>query len=368
MKSLCLLFVLLTAIFLSGCDSAGESPVYPTPTAEATHPPLRVRTIQELGATIEGAGTFWEDWWSKQGVFAFTDTGRGIFVPTDEEHPGVGMSYTPLMRASGLHSINDVRNFLLRFYCETRVDAEMGTIFIEYGGVLHFADARAGFPRFDWRTASHELVAMENNYAIVETHVNHGRCCFDIWERVALRFHMYDGKINYVERGSIVHATLDYWAFGQGHPPWQGYEFWYNDGFINIAPSDDPHLPAFAGLVEVDYTPLRTLRYGTQAEPMGAGLVIWASFPMYEFELINLIGDFINEEIVFFPQEGHGRVDILPAGYGYIVNNYLGMGTLPWSGFTFLDALGERHHFFMQHDNSDSHNFYVIRPFLPSGA
>jgi len=122
-------------------------------------------------------------------------------------------------------------------------------------------------------------------------------------------------------------------------------------------------LASFEYAHEVDYTEFIAMRDGERLEPWGDRIAIWSSTPLFQLEVINITGDFVDDEVVFVPNDSYGMIDVLYPGQVYLIVNYVGMGTLPWSGITFLDEQGERYYFFMQHDNSDSDNVFMIGQF-----
>jgi len=163
----------------------------------------RVWTIEELGETITAAGIFWEDWWGFGGVFALSNSEQSVFVPTDAEHPGVGMGFTPFLPASGFVTLDDVRDHLLQFYTEDTADNIIANymIFTEIDGVVHFADARYGMARPRWDDATFALIEQVGNRAVVEATFLHGGWHRGDWDdayprRAIHRFVMIDGKID----------------------------------------------------------------------------------------------------------------------------------------------------------------------------
>ncbi|MCL2364584.1 MAG: hypothetical protein FWC71_07980 [Defluviitaleaceae bacterium] len=333
-------------------DPADTTPDAPLPPDESAD-----LLLAQLAATITAAGQFWEDWWAFEGIFSFTD-GDGIFVPTDPDFPSTGMSFSPLLMTSGFSIMADIRNYLLQFYTPALVDTEMDGIFIKYEGLLHFANARAGFPRFDWTDATFAIMDQFGDNVIVEAIVRHGYFELDPGGYVALYFHMYQGRIQQIDGGSIVLATLDAWMMGGDE--WDIFAAEMGYDLLFIATAFDSLLGSLTAVFEVDYNRL----HGWEPEPWGGSLVIWATGPLFQLELISLTTDMLGEELIYIPTGSYGRIDVLQPGEGFVINNYIGMGTLPWSGITFLDEQGTRHHFFMQPDNSDSLNRYFIMFFV----
>jgi len=304
--------------------------------------------LEELSATIVAAGTFWEDWWGHTGPFS---------------HSGesVGVGYSPLLPESGLASLYELMDYLLQLYTESALD-EMHLPFKEIDGVLYFADARFGTTRFDWNHVSFEQ--LDENTVIAS--VLYGYFAFEEGTYVDLTFHMLDGRIDRIDGANIIIALLDEHLWAQDDfEPWNEFAAALDDGLLFIAPAVDSLLASFIYFHEVDYTELINIRDGVQSEPWGDRIAIWSSVPLFQLEIINIEGDFdpVNEELIFIPTASHGMIDVLYPGQVYLINNYVGVGTLPWSGLTFLDEQGRRHHFFMQHDNSDSPNVFRLGRF-----
>jgi len=320
-----------------------------------------VPTLARLSATITSAGQFWEDWWAFEGLFTYTE-GYGIFVPTDPNQPGTGMSFSPLLPASGFTTLDDVHNHLTQFYSAHLAESEMAHNFIMYDGQLYFANARAGFPRFDWTDATFEIISESDGFALVEATVRHGYFILDPGGYVTLHFYMVDGRIDYVSGGSIVMATLDWWG-GDGasdYEVWDTFTAELANGWLYVATATETLLGSFIDFHTVNYNHL----HGADREPFGDRLVIWSSMPLFDLELIGVTTEMIGDDLVYIPLNAYGRIDALWPGYGYIVANYMSMGTLPWSGITFLDETGARYHFWLNHDNSDSTNRFFLGQFI----
>jgi hypothetical protein len=130
-------------------------------------------TVEQLGAAIVAAGEFWEEWWEMRGRFSSehfepVSVEDRLRIPNHPAHNGLEPFYDP----NGFRSLNDIRTHMLQWYTEAWVDAELFgdfPVFIEYEGRLYVHNARAGFPRPNWATATHVLVEQGVNLAIVET-------------------------------------------------------------------------------------------------------------------------------------------------------------------------------------------------------
>ena len=163
--------------------------------------------IEELGETIIAAGTFWENWWNLNDMFADEHI---EWIDWDElpEHitSERGFGFARLLPTSGLENLSDIRNHLLQFYTENWIDSELFgdfAAFIEYDGILYIDGTRAGFPRPDWKTAEHTLLDQDGSHAVVETTVLYGAWHMAPyvevvpWE-VQYRFIFVDGRIDNV--------------------------------------------------------------------------------------------------------------------------------------------------------------------------
>ena len=168
-------------------------------------------SVEELGEIIVTASTFWEDWWNGRGVFEHAEFVDWYELPLYISDTR-GFAFERLLPESGLMSMDDVREFLLRYYTESWVEMALsnaipyvGRPFVEYDGVLYVDVTRAGFPRPDWDTAEHVLMEQGNGRAMVETTVLWGswhmlpyRGYAYPWE-VIYRFTFIDGRIDTME-------------------------------------------------------------------------------------------------------------------------------------------------------------------------
>ena len=123
---------------------------------------------------------------------------------------------------------------------------------------------------------------------------------------------------------------------------------------LNISIASDALLSSFDYLHEVDYRDLYISGTdGAEARRVrGDRLVIWADIPLYDFALISITNDVVDDEIVFIPTGYTGMVETLLPGQAFVINDYFGAGTLPASGVSFSDENGERYYFWMQADQS----------------
>jgi len=124
---------------------------------------------------------------------------------------------------------------------------------------------------------------------------------------------------------------------------------------IQIAVVNDEILNTFDHIYEFDYTVLRRARDMGDVENLnGDTLAIWADTPLRHFEVMAVAPDSINDEFVFIPLETFGLVEELLPGQAFVIHSYVGLGTMPASGFTFMDENGETRYFAMIHDESGS--------------
>jgi len=95
-------------------------------------------------------------------------------------------------------------------------------------------------------------------------------------------------------------------------------------------------------LHEIDYLPGST----------GDRVMIQTNIPLLDFALLTFISDMDEYELWYIPEATYGTVAELSPDDAFIINGYIGMGTLPRSGVTFIDQYGERRYFAMQHNQS----------------
>jgi len=143
---------------------------------------------------------------------------------------------------------------------------------------------------------------------------------------------------------------------------------------IQIDFATDDFLSTFDLIHEFDYTNLREERYGSPIELFnGDRLVVWANAPLYDFSVISIGHDFLDDELLFIPISRFGMIDELLPGQAYVINSYISMGTLPWSGITFTDEDNRIRYFTLLQDQSDEFPPYRLLEFenradnLPEG-
>ena len=188
----CIILVLaaLLLLTLTACGATPQpSPPEPTPaetvepsppavpetdiseSAEYLNEEITEWTVAELGATIEAAGMFWNDWWFGRGRFA----PEHIAAWGEEEVPEhLAAVYLRLLPTSGFESLDDIRSYLLQYYTESWVDAELSgafAAFVEYDNILYIHIARMCFGDRNWETAEHILIEQDGSHAIIETTV-----------------------------------------------------------------------------------------------------------------------------------------------------------------------------------------------------
>ncbi|MCL1934836.1 MAG: hypothetical protein FWF57_00420 [Defluviitaleaceae bacterium] len=130
--------------------------------------------IIELGKIIVTAMSFWEDWWDMRGRFGYEHLGYWNDIPKHNLALGI---YQKLLPTSGFESLQDIKNYLLKFYTETFLESIFSSDFspfVEYENILYMHGVRAGFSRTNWETAIHSLVEKKDNYVIIETSALHG--------------------------------------------------------------------------------------------------------------------------------------------------------------------------------------------------
>ena len=342
-------------------------------------PPSHASTIEELGVTIVAAGEFWEEWWRLHGAFAWDehidDTQWNYWVE-QPEHPR-SRGFSVLLPSSGFESLNDIGGYLFQFYTQSWVDRELfgesrfhveidgmyhhifgsPTAFEEYDGVLYVTTARYGAVRPDWTTATHRLIEQDGNRAVVETTVTayDHRGSGDVMPTVTYRFVLHDGRI---ENGFGQWTWPDTEDLGASDTATAGQGFYapFGNYLLFAYRPQDVVLESFDALVYIPHPALEGV------DIWGEDVLIGASRTINNISLILIenIWDDIRNQDGFTVTESFLIAEALQSGEAIIINGYVGLGSLPWSGITFTTAPGERHFFALNHDNSDSPNWFVL--------
>jgi len=130
-----------------------------------------------------------------------------------------------------------------------------------------------------------------------------------------------------------------------------------------IAVANDNILSKFDSIYEVDYNLVRQALNIGGDDIVGDRLVIWANVPLKEFALISVSNDTINDKLEFTPLDTFGMIDELPPGMGYVINSYIGVGMVPWSGITYVDKDGARRYYTIDRDQSGDSDSYRLTAF-----
>ena len=120
---------------------------------------------------------------------------------------------------------------------------------------------------------------------------------------------------------------------------------------IQIALADETLLSTFSHIHEVNYADVHEVYFGTIESDVT--LVIWANIPLQNFALLTFSPEPIGDETLFIPINTFGKIDTLKPNEAFAINSYIGMGTLPWSGITFVDESGLSRYFAMQQSQMD---------------
>jgi len=125
---------------------------------------------------------------------------------------------------------------------------------------------------------------------------------------------------------------------------------------IQIEVATDELLDTFTHIHEADY-------YLVRGSTNGLTLVIWADVPLAELAILDFSNDSTEDAILFIPIGTYGQIDVLQPGESFIIINYIGVGTLPWSGITFVDEDGVTRYFWMQENQSDYGDRFFLNEF-----
>ena len=138
------------------------------------------------------------------------------------------------------------------------------------------------------------------------------------------------------------------------------YSLQINDGYqgtvfeLFIDKMENVNL-GFGNFFEVNYNDAFEEIRGFRFDGGGDRLVIWANSPLYNLSLIALSNDFVNDEFRFFATDTVFSIDKLNPGSAdaFVINDYYGMGTMPWSGISFENEFGVRRYFWLQQSGYD---------------
>jgi len=93
---------------------------------------------------------------------------------------------------------------------------------------------------------------------------------------------------------------------------------------------------------------------------LGDTLMIQTYTPLRDFAVISMSNDAAGDEVIFIPMESFGQVETFLPGEAFIIHSYMSVGTLPWSGITFLDESGQRHYFAIIQNQVDGDDPYFL--------
>ena len=133
-------------------------------------PPPADETLYRISAETRDnilvpAGNFWEAWWNLRGPFAWEHITEGPNDPV----------FAELQPTSGFAHLNELRLYLLQYYTEAWLDANLSYYFRQEGDMLLINSARAGFPRPDWSTMAFRALEHDGQFATqAEVEVTYG--------------------------------------------------------------------------------------------------------------------------------------------------------------------------------------------------
>jgi len=113
---------------------------------------------------------------------------------------------------------------------------------------------------------------------------------------------------------------------------------------LYIHEAKDALLSRFNTLHEFSYNEVHGMDFEN-----GIGLVIWADTTLRDISLIRLGNDILEGgDLILIPIGTYGTVAELPPGDAFVIVGYFGMGTMPWSGISFIDESGTTRYFSIQ--------------------
>jgi len=368
-------------------DTTTNATQTPAPTQQPTTDQPHQHTLAELGATIEAAGEFWNRWWASHHTFNWEhiDDSRRNWQPWDENitpaHHPLSRGFAIILPSSGFTSLNDIGVYLSQFYTqswinrgefsESNVSMEISdgnntyiygvNAFEEYDGYLFTFIQVEWTARPNWRTATHTLREQDGNRAVVDTVVTTYISGYSgIMPTVEYRFILIDGKID-SGHGQVVWADTDTGADTSQANDLRGHSATLGNMFIFIHREEDI---ITEGIIERFHT-VNYFGFSSDSAQQGDTIFIETSESIYDVSLVRFSNDWDDntEEVIYILTDSINIADALIPGEGILIYGYTSMGTLPWSGISFYDTSREprqRHFFAINHDNSDSHNWFMI--------
>ena len=156
-------------------------------------------TVEELGAVIEGAGHFWEDWWEVRGRFGREHLEEWPDWEVWDARPAHIRNHLLLLPSSGFERLEQMRDYLLQYYTAAWVEGVFARgfyFFVEYEGALYMDIGRYSSILVDWNTATHRLVGQFGRYAVVESTMMYYGTEEQAYFEGTRRFWFVDGRIS----------------------------------------------------------------------------------------------------------------------------------------------------------------------------
>ena len=130
---------------------------------------------------------------------------------------------------------------------------------------------------------------------------------------------------------------------------------------IQVALQDDAD-QQFNSLNQVDYNEAFEELRGFSFDGMGENIVIWGNQAVTDLSLVAFdhgVEDFYISDFIPLATS----MDFL-AGDALLLTNYYGMGTMPWSGISLVDANGIQHFYLIIQSGYDGS--FLLQPFEPA--
>lgn len=328
-----MLFFLILSI--SACD---ENNAMPDEAAQTYK-----HTIEELGAIIESAGRFWEEWeWAMMRFDVDWSEMDWYSVHSDS-------IYLRLLTTSDFKSMNDIREYLLKYYTQAWVDARLSeepALFAERDGVLYMNVARMNDPRLlDWRMASHVLVASDGDLVMVETSVAIvGSWIEDQYGaqrplEAVQRFAFINGRIDSMRE--ICPFCLSHYVdepLRQPTPPMNIHEIhpiWL--GWDELFPRKE-HEAKVAEFTR-NFENVHTATY-IQFGDWHSTIILWTDAPLSNFMFVSLDMGWLDDDVEFHTREVLLVVDELAPGDAVALNIAFEHYLHPRGAIVFTDEQG----------------------------
>jgi len=117
---------------------------------------------------------------------------------------------------------------------------------------------------------------------------------------------------------------------------------------LQMAPASDALLDTFDSYHEIDFREYYIAHWGADLDwlSINAPAAIWANAPLYNFQIIGLYNNFVDDGVTAHATHVYYEIAVLDAPL--VINWFFTAGLFPNNGISFVDASGVRRYFVIQ--------------------